>query len=366
MDIREWVDYNLSLRKKVVKKPLKLLLASFIGTEQQKDIKTQIIKDFFRVKINVKAWHEKIMKEKGLQAIDFTNNESVFSSMRDDFDIPYWAFISLTNKKPLKDYNNTFVYQLKCCNLHCPWCYVDDINKNGVEEGGRFFSIPEIIDVFESERKKQVLNVFRPSGGEPTIAVEQWLECIRELEKRNLDDVYIYGDTNLTTGHFIDVLEEKGEIEKNLLEKVAEHNFGLLCSFKGTDKESFLRATGMPKQFEFLEEERWYSFSKLVKAGIDVYPFIYDPNPTSLENFMEKGAKKFGDGFFLKTWIFKLKLYGPEKIRLKAKGINIDEYQKKLDENFRRSEEIMQNLIWHKFGLNYKAVPRTGIKLKIK
>lgn len=103
-----------------------------------------------------------------------------------------------------------------------------------------------------------------------------------------------------------------------------------------------------------------------MKAGIDAYPFIYDPNPNTIEKFMEKGAKIFGDGFYLKAWISPLKLYGPEKERLKKIGKNSEDYQKELDDNFNRSKEVMQHLVHEKYGINYQAIPRTGIELKVK
>jgi len=368
-----WIRYCEILRKRAVKKEkdTKFLLANFSSTEQQKDIekRTPVINDFFRVKINIKGWNEKEMRKIGMHAADFSSNDAVFQATREEFDIPLWAFFNSPNH-PLQDYNNSFIYQLKACNLYCPWCYVDDVNKNGMRDNNsRFFSISEIMGIFEEERKKQPLHLFRPSGGEPTLAVEQWLNCLRELRKRGLEDeVYIQGDTNLTTGHFVQYLEKKSQIEKNLLEKIGEFsNFGLLCSFKGTDTKSFLEASGMNERNSFLEEERWYSLSKLIRAGIEAYPFVYNPSPASLEKFMEKGAKKFGEGFYLKTWITKLKLYGPGKERLKRMlGKDPVTYQEELDEDFTKSKEIMQNLIQKKYGLNYKAIPRTGIKLKVK
>ncbi|MBS3090304.1 radical SAM protein [Candidatus Pacearchaeota archaeon] len=365
----DYIEHLYNLRKNVVKKgnELQILLANFSGTEQQKDIeaRTPLINDFFRVKINIKAFDDKERAKKNLEPLDFHNNEAVFGAMRDEFDMPYWAFSKLKNV-PLKELKNTFIYQLKACNLYCPWCYVDDTNKNGKDgNNSRFFSITEIIDFFEEERKKQKIYNFRPSGGEPTIAIEQWLNVLQELEKRKLNrEVYVQGDTNLSTGHFIDFLEQKGELENNLLEQIASYNnFGVLCSFKGNSTVSFWEATGANPE---LHQEQFYSLKKLVKAGIDCYPFVYSPEPSSLERFMEKGARIFGEGFYLKTWILPLKLYGPEKARFEAKGTNPELYQQRLDKNFRESEEIMQDLIWKKYGMNYKANPRTGIKLEVK
>ena len=358
-----------ALRSAVVKKDggLQILLANFLGTEQQKDIeaKTLLVEDFFRIKINVKAFDEAERVKQGKPPFDFKDSAAVFRAMADEFDIPYWAFCALKGVK-LRDCTNTLVYQLKACNLHCPWCYVDDGNKNGKVDGSsRFFSISEIVDAYERERSSAP-HCLRASGGEPTLAVEQWPALLGELERRSLSStVFVQGDTNLTTGSWIARLIERGELDNAVLYKVAEHpNFGLLCSFKGTDRESFCAATGIPRPE--LHDEQFNSLALFVEAGIECYPFIYDPNPDTLESFMERGARAFGEGFWLKSWIFRLKLYSPERARLKASGIDPDSYQARLDENFARSEDIMRELIWKKYGLDYKAVPRTGIALKSK
>lgn len=374
MKSKKWVRTCQKLRDRVVQEQdgeKKYLLANFAGTEQQKDIekRTALINDFFRIKLNIKAFSDSEEQRRGIAKVDFSDNQQVFNAMAKEFDMSYWAFNSMPNKQPLASYNPIFIWQLKSCNMHCPWCYVDDLNKNSRQgNNSEFFSIREIIDVFEEQRKSQPLFIARPSGGEPTLAIEQWLETLQELEKRGLDrEVYVRGDTNLSTGRFIEYLETTGQIEKNYLEKVAEYpNFGLLCSFKGTDRKSFLHASGMREEYGFLEQERWDSFEKIIKAGIDAYPFIYDPNPETLESFMKQGASRFGDGFYLKTWIFPLKLYGPEKQRLEKLGIDPEQEQERLDKNFGKSQPIIQNMIWNKFGLNYQAVPRTGIKLKVR
>ena len=33
----------------------------------------------------------------------------------------------------------------------CPWCYVDDCNKNGHKGTGEYFSVSKILDAFEKE-----------------------------------------------------------------------------------------------------------------------------------------------------------------------------------------------------------------------
>lgn len=368
------------LRNNVLKKEngtLNILLANFSNSEQKKDIeyRTPVIEDFFRTKIDVKDWRDKQDYRKDSKDFDWSNKEAIMNSMASNFDMPSWAYYHLENKKELDEglnkYCEPFIYQLKACNIHCPYCFVDDFNKNGkFDNGARFFSIPEIVDEFEKEREKRVkedLNHvcrIRASGGEPTVVPEQWLAMLQEIEKRNLGDkIHFHSDTNLTTGYFLDELEEKGEIEKNIFEKIGQYkNFGLLCSFKGTDVKNFVkntRANANPEYFYNI----FHSFEKFVKAGIDAYPFFYNPNPETLENFLEELARKFGDAVYLKTWVFPLKMYEPVRARL---GEKASAYEREWSDNFKMAEEKMREILQRKFGVNYKKSLRAGIKLEVK
>ncbi len=374
MNIESWIDHNLALRRRVVSPDGRYLLASFPGTKQATDIKqrTPLVGDYGRVKINVKALSAAERLKQGLPPLDPDNGAAINEAIKQEFDMPLWASHSGISV-PVLDLNNTFVYQLKGCNLHCPWCYVDDSNRNGEREGGKFFSVSAILDIFVQEQRRRkksedpdgpVYNI-RPSGGEMTLdGGWHWLRLLRLIQNRSVR-AYVQGDTNLTTGSYMEALESMGLIKDHTLDKVGDfRNFGLLCSFKGTDTESFLSATGMPDSYAFLEEERWRTFAGFVRAGIDAYPFVYDPDPRTLKAFMEKGAQLFGENFILKTWASPLKPYGPEKARLQARGIDPEKYQRSLDEKFRQAEEVMQEVVHRTFRKNYKDVPRAGLVLK--
>jgi organic radical activating enzyme len=365
MDIQTWIKRCDSLSRRVVKEKgnsRKYLLANFSGTAQKKDIEVHTStmgNDFYRTKDNLK--------------VNSDNEAELEVAVKSQFDMPDWASRKLGLS--LASTNLAFMPQLKACNVHCPWCFVDDQNKNGEKETGEYFSISEVVDAFQSARKEsgKPLHLMRLSGGEPTLAPWQWLELLQELNSRGLSKgVYFQGETNLTTGHFIEYLQKENRLDRDFLKRVSEYNnFGVLCSFKGTDTESFLRAIGFckkdgtsDKRFSFLEEERWYSFDKMVRAGIDCYPFVYDPNPQTIRSFLEKGFREYGENFVSKTWVFPLKLYGPEKERLTKKGIDPELYQTQLSDNFKRSEELMYKLVPHYTGHEYKAIPRTGIILK--
>ena len=356
------------LRNNLMKKEdgkLKVLVANLAET-RQKDIDRGrgLIAEHFRAKIDVLPWK--------LDANFEWTKDNIIKSMADQFDMPSWAWHALENgreiNKEIEKYRDNFIYQIKGCNINCPWCYVDEINKNGLPgDYSEWFSIPEIIDTFEKTRaerknsKEGELNRIRPSGGEATIVIEQWLENLKELEKRNLSkEIFVQNDSNLTTGHFLDDLERKGEIEPNILQKIGEYkNLGLLASFKGTDEKNFTENTRADGK---LIEESIYSFKKYVKAGIDTYPFFYNPNPDTLESFLERLAKEVGDNVFLKSRVFRLKIYDPLKLRFGSQE-KVEAYIKELNENYLKAEEKMREIMHKKFGLEYKSGLRVGIKL---
>jgi organic radical activating enzyme len=367
MDLERWWSEirNDSLsRKTYIKKNgvKKYLLANFSETVQAGDIKKSayVISDWYRTKDNLKV-------------NDGDPDEVLERAVKDQFDMPQWASIALG--KSLNETNMTFMPQTKTCNVYCPWCFVDDFNKNGKMGRGEYFSVREGIDVLQELRKEKTIHMMRRSGGEPLLLPWQWTENLIELERRGLSkEIYFQGETNLTTGHFIDFLQRNGRLNKYFWDEVADYeNFGVLCSFKGTDVESNLRSIGFSRKdgkvnrnFSFLEKERWYTFDKMVQAGIDAYPFVYDPNPNTLQSFLVKGMKKYGSDFVSKTWVFPLKMYGPEKIRLERRGIDKDEMQMKLDENYRIANEMMRELVPKMTGHEYKAIPRTDVHLKVK
>jgi pyruvate-formate lyase-activating enzyme len=346
-------------------------LANFEGSTQQKDIEksTDLINNFFRIKEDVKVWKD--------QNFNWQNREAIIQAMADRFDMPSWALYRLKGKKELseelKNYNDVFIYQLKGCNLHCPYCYVDDKLKNGrYDSSSRFFSIREILKIFYGERERRKLllkkqsidergkiilplNRIRPSGGEPTLVIEQWLILLRELENDCLDkEVHVQSDTNLTTGHFIEFLEENGKVEKDILKQIAGfRNFSLLASFKGTDLKNYSENTGTPISLaERLLEEAIYSFKKYMDSGIDIYPFFYNPNPETLEEYLLKLNENCGKEIYRKSWVFPLKTYDVTKERLqkeaKRKGIDEKAYVSNCEEiwksNFEKCEEIMRRI----------------------
>lgn len=334
---------------------IEILLANFELSKQKTDIqkRTAVIENFLRTKIDVKPFED--------ENFNWANEEKIMEAMATGFDMPSWALYALEGIRELderlKPYTEVFIYQLKGCNLQCQYCFVDDSNKDGkINNGARYFSIVEIVDEFEDENERRQsegrlpLRRIRASGGEPTLIVEQWIQLLEELEKRKLTNkIHLQSDTNLTTGHFINELMEKGELDKNIFYKIAEYkNFGLLCSFKGTDRINFQENTGIHPRFF---DEQIYSFKKLTKSGINAYPFFYNPNPDSLEIFLNKLANEVSEEIYLKSWIFPLKVYEPVRERLGGKSLL---YEREWKENFEKAEEKMREILQKKFGLEYK------------
>lgn len=335
------------LRKMVVSDG-KYLLANLDDSEQAKDVKqtrgsvNYVINKFFRGKTNIKPneWSAPL------------------------FDMNWWAQYALGKGEP-EDYNEVFIYQIKGCNMACEFCFVDDYNNNGRQDhNAKYKNMRFILDNFLKERERTrkeedyTFNVFRASGGEPTLALEQWLEALRGLDEKGLSkEVYMHSDTNLTTGRAIDYWIKKRELPSDLLEKIAEFkNFGLLACFKSG-----------------LLDSQIYSLEKFVNAGIDVYPYFINPNPAKLEEFMFKLEKIFGEEILLKSHILKVKVYHPTIERLKKqaekRGLDSDKFiERKITQwnrNTEQSEEIMNKILAGRFGLSYKKYPRPGLKLKI-
>jgi uncharacterized Fe-S cluster-containing radical SAM superfamily protein len=383
----EYLKYLYNLRQSVMEKDgkeVKILLANFEGSTQQRDIErtTPLIEQFFRIKEDVKVWK--------YPDFDWNDKEAIMQAMVERFDMPSWALYRLKGERELseklKNYNDVLIYQLKACNLRCPYCYVDDHLKNGKYDiTSRFFSLKEILDVFvrERERRKQAiergikidengklileLNRIRPSGGEPTLVIEQWLDLLKKLENVGLSkEVHMQSDTNLTTGHFIDFLEKRGEVRDILKQIAGFKNFSLLASFKGTDPENFSHNTRTPINLaKKLLKESLYSFKKYHDVGIDVYPFFYNPNPETLEKFLYKLVDSCGKEIYRRAWVFPLRVYDVTKERIgkEAKEKKVDEkiyvanYENRWKNNFEKSEEVMKKVLG-KFGILYKKMLR--------
>ena len=381
MNIKNWIKTCLLYRRNIIRKNYgqnEYLLANFRGTRQQQDVERNglLTHDYFRSWIYNETWENDCNHDKK-RAISLLDNIALFKSLDSPScgDTGLFPFCAL-NSAPLKEFNREYIFQIKNCNLCCPWCFNDRSRIDGRPETGKYYSAEKIVDQFMREMKRQKLHILCSLGGEPTLAVEHWYEINRELEKRNLlNSACLSSSTNLTTGHFIEYLDEQGSIKKNIFAHIGKYQTSqILCSFKGTDTKGFLESAGLvrkygnkfihDKQYAFLEEERWYTFNKWLESGVDINPVLYDPNPDTLVAFLHKGMRRHGDGFLLKLRIAEIVLYEPVKERLINSGVSPANALIKYKDRLRSSLDIIQNMTSKYFGVNYLAIPRPAIKLK--
>lgn len=347
-------------RRKGILKDGKLLLSNLSVGEQKQDlVKTKgsvqgAVDDFYRVKTNIKAapW------EAYLKTGDSHETRDGKALM---FDFNWWPMPELGGKP--EDWNEVLLYQLKGCNIACPFCFVDRHNNNGkVDNGAKYFTTEEIVDAFSKFRADKAaegvsINVLRASGGEPSLVPEQWLWTLQELDKRGLSgEVYLQSDTNLLTASAIEHWMSKGEVDGNVLREVSEYgNFGLLSCFKGTDPEIFVENTGCDaSRFE----EQFKSFAMYVDAGVRIYPHLVNPNPETLEGFMYRLAEEYGEQMFGMVHIFSIGMYGPVKGRFERRGVDVKAKAAEWKDNYSQSVELMEDICQRELGVGYKQTNR--------
>lgn len=364
---------------------------NFENTIQKQDLTKGYFKDEgtgtfpYRSKVNVKAFDPELRVTKGLPPFNFKDKQAVLDEMRVEFDIPHWflakAGDSLEN---IQAYDMAQTYQVRGCNYTngldlgmggevsgCVPCYVENDSNSGNPAKGVYLSIENIVDSFQKMQKERGTKVIRSTGGEPFVVPEHILALYRELENRGVKPILAQIDTNLSTGRLIEHLEKEGILEKNILGKIAEYDPKLLVAFKGTSDESIRQNI----QAVCSVEEQTYSLKKIVEAGLDVYPYIYNPDPGTFEGFIGDLQKTFPN-ILPRIHIGLLKMYTPTKqrITLLAQRYNKDPveliayYENMWKSNYEGSCKIMEALCLKQEGVHYKEIPRVEterVKVKV-
>lgn len=388
----------LELRKTLISDD-RVLVTDFSNTLQGKDTSRVIdlmpiigTKTYpFRTKVNVKEIDPFASEEYLTDFFDISNKtdqEIENFVKKHEFDFPLWfkndpGF----NMREINFYNPPFIFQIAGCNFHdgsakggCWYCFVDDASNDGIPSLGKtHLGISETLDSMLSARKqvrekyKEIgldmdLRVLRASGGEPTIVLDWILNLWREVGKRNLD---IFGqlDSNLSTVALAEDFEKKEIFEKHTLEKLAEYPIKVLTAIKGADEKN-LQENVQAKTTIAAQE---YSLTRLVKAGFEIFPQLYTPNPNSLRTFLEK-MDRLIKNISLRMHIGPLKLYRPNVKRLtleaQRQGIEpkifIAQNKAKWDENYTRSCEIIDKYLRERHGVGYKEVTRADVKLELR
>jgi len=345
----------------------------------------------FRTKVNVKGIDPIACQEYKQDFFDIsqkTDEEIEGFIRKQEFDFPLWfKHNSNFSMKRVCDYNTPFTLQVGGCNFHdgssiggCWYCFVDDKSNDGVRGKGKAsLSAAETIDSMLSAREKIKdtysklgkdvdIKILRTSGGEPTIVLDWILGLWRQIGERGLDFAGQL-DSNLSTGRVVDDFESRGIYEQHILEKLAEYPIKILTALKGSDEENLQSNVQSTTTMQAQE----YSLKKFLKAGFDIYPQMYNPNPATLERFLANIDSKI-ENFSLRIHIGPLKLYGPNKKRLeceaKTLGIEpqvfIDKKKKEWDDNYARSCEVIDGYLRDAHRVGYKGVTRSDVKVRIK
>ncbi|MBU0470515.1 MAG: 4Fe-4S cluster-binding domain-containing protein [Nanoarchaeota archaeon] len=346
-------------RRKQVYQDGKILVSSFVGSVQQQDLdKTKgnikgAVEDYFRVKSNIKPEPWQKYKESGDPKLLM-------------FDFNWWPIPTLGTddaKREPENWNNQFIYQLKGCNIACKFCFVDRYNNNGkLSHGAKYFKVSELVDNFLRVREEKAsegirINVLRASGGEPSLVLEQWLQMLQHVEKRDLsDEVYVMSDTNLTTGSALESWMKNKEIDPGILKEIACYdNFGLLSCFKGTDSKNFVENTGCsPSYFP----EQVASYLMFAEAGIRIYPHVINPDSDTFEGFMNSLEANLGEDIWKMMHIFTIGPYGPVAKRY---GDQLEAQVAEWQKNYARGEEILDRNLKNRFGVGYKESSRPEV-----
>jgi len=375
---------GLHLRKQLVNERGEVLCVDFAGTLQAADIqkRTDLIPDAlngkycYRAKINVKDFDNLERAKKGLPPFNFNDEKAIYEALKEEFDIPLWILRTTGDDiKNIRKYNLPLIYQIKGCNFHsgrkgggCKFCFVDDDSNSGEISNGVYLSPDNIVATLETVKESKNIYHVRISGGEPTIVLDHILALLKLLNLTSPGTITQF-DSNLSTGHLIEYFIQQSIFEDHILEKMAEYDPKVLVCFKGTDNEDVIHniKSGCPI------EEQIYSLKKMVAAELDVYPHIINPNPLKLKEFLERLEDEI-ENILLKLHIFRINLYEPnkERIRLMANeaGISYETGLKYFETEWtlrhQCAEDIMNNLLYKKFGVNYKEVERPGIRLRVK
>lgn len=268
-----------------------------------------------------------------------------------------WIAASIMGRD-LNGYNKEFMYWLDACTLSCHFCYIHP-EVFFANYKGSLFSMDEILNEFEKIRANKDISYFRISGGEPSIVPEQWLWALEGLEKRNIQDIFVSSETNLTTGRLIKQLMKDGEIPNDLFKKIAQYkNFVLFPCFKGTDPDNFYQNTGADPRFF---NDQFDSLELYLQKGIKVYPYIINPAPGKMKEFLETMEKRFGKKMILNLHILKVKIYGNPQVSRRTFNWLYNYYRPKLgdyERNYQNSVEILDEFLREKYGVGYREIPR--------
>ena len=278
-------------RKKSINiKDKKLLLTTFSGSDQEKDLSQP-------------------PNCNGLGRIRH------FYYNQEDWNVNPLPIIPVSNALGLdeKDSLRAQVFQNAVCNYRCWYCYVDFKLLSANPKFSKFVTVDEIITSYIAQESPPPVIVL--SGGQPDIVPEWTVWVIEELLKKGLQKVYLWGDDNLSNFFYWEFLDKE---QRNLIE-----NFNLyskVCCFKGYDESSFTYNTGcIPEEFE---RQIKVATKYVNETSLDLYFYITLTNnePEKLEIQIKKFLDRLQEvSYLLPLRIVPLKVasFNSNKKRLK-------------------------------------------------
>ena len=189
-----------------------------------------------------------------------------------------------------QDYNHHFVIQLSGCLLDCPYCYVDNLEKD------TSFSAISMVELYKAIRREALTNfgvsikVLHVMGGAPAVYCEFWPELREELDSQGYDNVVIFSNVILVEA----IAGVEPWLHMNLPRFIVE---GCL---KGTNRENFKQNTNRDlfvlaklSLKEYLPLENFY-LTLLNHDEADL-PWVYsqiDPSRVDILKVVEYEATK--------------------------------------------------------------------------
>jgi uncharacterized Fe-S cluster-containing radical SAM superfamily protein len=212
------------------------------------------------------------------RAIDFKRGRRPSRQYDPDFDMFNHVLsdspttIASKMKSNWQTYCHHAIVQIGICNFRCFYCYVDFrflSGRNVVEVDAE-----EVINQFlrrrqELKQKGIDLNVLRISGGEPMLAPDLTLSCLRKVRELGLEgEVCIKTETNLSP---LVPIDGKCAAERwvDLKEFTQYPNFIIHPTFHGIDQDSLRRIAAVNwDEFEMMLD----AIRLLLEHQIDFYP----------------------------------------------------------------------------------------------
>ncbi len=318
------------LRKRAIDlKNNKVLLTSFIDSEQQQDLSLPPNCNGFG-----RIHHFNRFDSEG-----WIDNPLPMDPAHSALNLPYSDKIEVQ------------LFQLSVCPWGCWYCFVGRNKLTGNKQYSKFLSAKELVSLYNQENyKPRILTI---SGGHPDLIPEWTIWLINELNRLGkLSNIYIWSDDNLSNFYLWKYLA-KSDIKK----LAGMSNYGRVGCVKGIDQESFIFNTGAEKT-DFYHQFK--KLKKLLRAGFNLYGYAIftiasDKNILKkVANFVNLLQEKVHPNFPLRTIPLRIKSFTPmhkrmtaeRKKSLELQWITLDAWKEEIKKRF-SSQQLSKRIFEH-------------------